>query len=48
MTWPEYLLAVIAWQTEQDDEQEQSDEPVSGSEALRRIRASRDSVTSNK
>jgi len=48
MTWPEYLLAVIAWQSEQEDEQEQSDEPVSGLEALRRVRAARDSVTSNK
>lgn len=47
MTWPEYLLAVIAWQSDQEDE-ETSSEPLSGSEALSRIRAARDSVTSNK
>lgn len=45
MTWPEYLLAVISWQNLSEDE-EKSDEPVSGSEALRRIRRARDSVTS--
>lgn len=47
MTWPEYLLAVIAWQSEHDDETK-SDEAVSGSEAMERIRRARDSVTSTK
>lgn len=47
MTWPEYLLAVIAWQSEQEDEKD-SDETVSGSEAMERIRRARDSVTSTK
>jgi hypothetical protein len=45
MTWPEYLMAVISWQQQQESEEEET-EPVSGIEAMRRIRAARDSVTS--
>ena len=46
MTWPEYLLAVISWQRQADVEDATPAEPVSGIEAMRRIRAARDSVTS--
>ncbi|WP_262504300.1 hypothetical protein [Sphingobium sp. KCTC 72723] len=42
MTWPEYLLAVIAWQSQHDeDDDQQPTEPVSAEEAIRQIRAAR-------
>jgi hypothetical protein len=41
MTWPEYLLAVIAWQSQHDESEKPSSEPVSAEEAMRRIRAAR-------
>lgn len=45
MTWPEYLLAVISWQSQNEDS-EASSEPLSAGEAASRIRRARDRVTS--
>jgi len=41
-------MAVISWQRQNEDDDKPTGEPVSASEAMRRIRATRDSVTSNK